>query len=337
MPTLLIVGAGLTGLSASHHARMRGWTPLLIDKGRGPGGRLATRWLNQREIRFDTGAQFFSVRHPAFAAAVASWASDGLAEPWSHGFPLLSAEGLRDGTDGHVRWRIAGGMNHLAKCLAQGCDVRDQQTVTGLRVDAGRWVITISGDSEYQQTADAVLLTQPVPQMLALMESSQVSVPESILTRLRAVRYDPCICLLLDAPHAEALLPEPGGVRIDDQSSPVSWIASQRRKGLRRSGDGLVLHYRGGWSADKYAMNDQALLNEAQLAAAPIMQRLGIARPDGTAQIKKWRYSLATVTMTEPCIRLDPGAPLMLAGDAFGDTPRVEGAWLSGRAAVAAL
>jgi renalase len=57
--TVLIVGAGLTGLSAARHALERGWAPLLVDKGTGPGGRLATRWIGEREARFDTGAQFF--------------------------------------------------------------------------------------------------------------------------------------------------------------------------------------------------------------------------------------------------------------------------------------
>jgi len=337
MPRLVIVGAGLTGLSAAQHARMRGWTPLLIDKGRGPGGRLATRWLHHAEHRFDTGAQFFSVRHPDFAAVVASWASLGLAEPWSQGFPVLTADGLHDGGDGHVRWRIAGGMNRLAKHLAQGCDVRDQKTVIGLRVDAGRWRVTIDGDVPQHEMADAVMLTQPVPQMLTLLESAHLALPDGVDARLRAVRYDPCICLLLDAPHAEALLPEPGGVRIDDPSSPISWIASQRRKHLRHSGDGLVVHFRGSWSAAHYAVEDQALLTRALNAAAVVLQRLGISMPDGQAQLKKWRYSLATASMTERCVYAHPDAPLLLAGDAFGETPRVEGAWLSGQAAAEAL
>ncbi|HAE47488.1 MAG TPA: deoxyribodipyrimidine photolyase, partial [Tistrella mobilis] len=40
---LAIIGAGLAGISAGRLARRQGVTPLIFDKGRGIGGRLATR------------------------------------------------------------------------------------------------------------------------------------------------------------------------------------------------------------------------------------------------------------------------------------------------------
>jgi predicted NAD/FAD-dependent oxidoreductase len=211
---------------------------------------------------------------------------------------------------------------------------------------AGRWQVTLTpGDTirggsrgaDRREQVDAVLLTQPVPQILALLSASSVEVPAGMAQRLAGVRYDPCICLLLDQPDGEASLPEPGGVRIDDPASPVAWIASQWLKGLRPSGEGLVLHFRGAWSAERFSLSDEALLDEARAAAAPVLERLGIDPLGATAELKKWRYSLATATLPERCLRLDAGAPLVLAGDAFGDTPRVEGAWLSGRAAALAL
>ena len=49
----LIVGAGLAGLVATGSLQRRGFTVLVLDKGRGVGGRLATRSFEGG--RFDYG------------------------------------------------------------------------------------------------------------------------------------------------------------------------------------------------------------------------------------------------------------------------------------------
>lgn len=346
MPTVLIVGAGLTGLSAAHAARARGWTPLLVEKSRGVGGRLATRWMSDRAAVFDTGAQFFSVRDPMFAAAVQQWASAGVATIWSHGFPVLSASGLRDETDGHPRWRIAGGMTRLAKHLASGLVIRDQRTVTRLERSGAGWRVELTpgdtvrgaaqGPAEHEQV-DAVVLTQPVPQQIALLQASGLAPKEPWASRLAAVRYDSCLGLLLEDPAATApWLPEPGGVRVDDPSLPVLWLASQRRKGLRVTGEGLIVHFRADISAANRTLDEAAQVALLRRAVEPLFARLGMPSPlAAAAQVKSWRYSLAAVTIDDPCCVLEPG--LILAGDAFGGRPRVEGAWLSGQAAAVVL
>ena len=43
----------------------QGWAVTVFDKGRGPGGRLATRRAD--DLRFDHGAQYFTARDPRFA------------------------------------------------------------------------------------------------------------------------------------------------------------------------------------------------------------------------------------------------------------------------------
>jgi predicted NAD/FAD-dependent oxidoreductase len=78
--TCLIVGAGIAGLAAANQLRRNGWAPLVLDKGRGPGGRMATR--QRGTTRFDHGAQFFTVRHARFKSVVDDWISRGVVKPW---------------------------------------------------------------------------------------------------------------------------------------------------------------------------------------------------------------------------------------------------------------
>ena len=61
---VIIVGAGMAGLSAARELEKRGRSVALLDKGRGVGGRMANRRFEG--ARFDTGAQFFSVRSRPF-------------------------------------------------------------------------------------------------------------------------------------------------------------------------------------------------------------------------------------------------------------------------------
>ena len=72
----LIIGAGMAGLSAGQQLTSRGAEVIIIDKGRGVGGRLATRWSDTPEgVRafYDHGAQFFTVRTPLFQSFVDRW------------------------------------------------------------------------------------------------------------------------------------------------------------------------------------------------------------------------------------------------------------------------
>jgi cation diffusion facilitator CzcD-associated flavoprotein CzcO len=68
---VLVVGAGLAGLLAANQLQAAGHTVLVVEKGRGVGGRLATWRLGPG--RGDYGAQFFTVREPQFQAIVDEW------------------------------------------------------------------------------------------------------------------------------------------------------------------------------------------------------------------------------------------------------------------------
>ena len=332
---VLVIGAGLAGLACARRLQQRGHQVTLVDKGRSAGGRLATRRMGVSP--FDTGAQFISVRDADFAAVLQSAG----AEVWCVGFPDLGHE---TATDGHPRYRMPGGMNRLAKHLAQGLELRDQHTVTALQVVSGRWQVTCTpGDvvragsvptgPDVIIQADAVVLTAPAPQAVALLDQQGFTVPHAV----RAVRYAPCLCLLLDYPTAAVpLLSGVGAFRIVDDPA-IGWIASQRAKGLRSNGDGIVVHATGTWSEAHYSWTDDRIRAALEPSALAVLARVGVQGLLQAVELKKWKYSLPLVTVPEATVRIAAPLPLLLAGDAFGERPRVEGAWLSGCAAADSL
>jgi hypothetical protein len=72
---------------------------LVIDKGRGLGGRLAGRRIG--EATFDHGAQFMTARSPRFQQTVSTWVAAGVAEEWYSSYPGQSKEK----SESHPRYR----------------------------------------------------------------------------------------------------------------------------------------------------------------------------------------------------------------------------------------
>jgi predicted NAD/FAD-dependent oxidoreductase len=315
-----IVGAGLAGLMAGGTLAGAGHEVVLLDKGRSPGGRLATRRIGGATL--DHGAQFFTVREAAFAARVAEWEADGLVRVWCRGFEV---------EDGYPRYAVRGGMNALAKHLATGLDVRCSTLAFALRPGderrrgAGRdgraWSVGL--DDGTGVDADAVLLTCPLPQSFSLMITAAVELPAP----LRGTDYDRTLALLTVLDRDSAV-PPPGGVQ--QPGDPFGFIADNRAKGVSAV-PAVTFHATPAWSLEWW---DRPGAQEALLeAAAPWLGRATVV----AAQLKRWRFATPQAIWPQPCwAAADGPGPLVLAGDAFAG-PRVEGAALSGLAAVETL
>lgn len=98
-PRVAVVGAGVAGLTAARNLSASD-DVVVVDKGRGVGGRLATRRIG--EATFDHGAQFITTHTPEFAEIVAGWERAGVARPWFQ--VRIGPDGITD-PDGHTRFR----------------------------------------------------------------------------------------------------------------------------------------------------------------------------------------------------------------------------------------
>jgi renalase len=312
---VVVIGAGICGLVAAQRLVDSGVDVVIIDKGRSPGGRLATRRIGNATL--DHGAQFFTVRTPAFQRQVDDWVERGLVSTWSNGFAS---------DDGHPRLVATNGMNSLAKDLASDLDVRCSTMAFTIRPVAtpeggAAWEVVIDDASVHP--ADAVIVTTPLPQAYALLADSGLHLPDSLIR----TDYDRTIALLATLDGAPAI-PPPGGLQAP--TPDLSFIADNQAKGVSAA-PAITVHASAAWSEAHWDDEPDDLHVALTDLCRPWLGDATIIE----AQVKKWRFATPRSPWPDPCWVAE-GGTVVLAGDAF-DGPRVEAAHNSGLAAAHAL
>jgi predicted NAD/FAD-dependent oxidoreductase len=320
---VLIIGAGLAGLSAANDLHRAGLKVLVVDKGRGLGGRLAGRRIG--DATFDHGAQFMTARDSRFKASVAEWIEAGVAEEWYSSYP--------GHPNGHPRYRGVPTMTAVAKYLATDMNVLRTARVDSIRQGSAQdnqlWSAAL--DSGETVNAKALLITSPVPQTIDLLASGNIPVPADKQARLDRIDYEACIAVMavLDRPTT---IPAPGATAFDQ--GPIGWISDNLQKGVSKI-PAVTIHGSGAFSADHY---EDDKMQTGQILIDAASPYLGDAKVT-EYQVHGWRYSKPSVVDPEACMLLSESTslpPLALAGDAFAG-PRFEGAVLSGWAAAKSL
>ena len=311
---VIVVGAGLAGLMAARELTAAGSQVTIIDKGRGVGGRMATRRVESSAgtAIFDHGAQFFTARSDEFRRLVDQWITDDVVVEWCRGF---------GGDDGHPRYVARYGMTSLAKYLATGLDVRTSSLAFGLARHDSTWRLTLDDASTFD--ADAVVLTCPIPQSYSLVANTDVELPSELIM----TDYERTLGVLavLDRPSR---VPPPGGLQNPDDV--FSWVGDNFQKGVSPV-SALTLHANPTWSLENWdTAHDDA--HAALLAAA--RDYIGDAEVI-ESQFKRWRFATPMRLWPDPHW-IDASGSLVLAGDAFAG-PKVEGAVTSGLSAARSL
>ena len=317
MPTTLIIGAGLAGLASARQLTRRGQAVIILDKGRGVGGRLATRRIEH--ARADHGAQYFSARTPDFQHLVQEMMQAGVVAEWR----IATGETNPFGSQ-HPRYIGTQGMNGIAKYLARDLTIIQNERVVTLETSpAGGCLARTETGQTY--TADRVICTLPAPQVISLLRDSQFPLAAADETALQTIHYQPCIAVmvLLNAPSR---IPAPGGFRFGTDN-PISWVADNVQKGVSPGQPSVTIHAGAALSAARF---DSDL---GELAHELIGQLANWIPADSVVSVQthRWRYSLADVRHPEPLLAVSGPFPLLLGGDGFG-MGNVEGAFVSGLA-----
>lgn len=282
---------------AAQHLNRAGIDVTVVDKGNRPGGRMATRPFEGAV--FDYGAQFFTVRSERFASFQRDWETKGLVSVWN--------------TSTHPRYIGPHGMNSIPTHLAQGIKLRCGVKVSQIFESGGQWNLEIDLDEVMQ--ADALIVTCPVPQALALFGFE--------IPALRQIEFDRCLALMaiLESPLE---LPESGAKQLVD-GEPIAWIADNQRKGISAIANSLTMHAGPKFSLENWEKN-----------AEEVAHKMLDGCKASAWKLHRWKYSKPSVLHEERCFAVNATRPLVIAGDAFGEA-RVEGAALSGLSAAERL
>jgi len=322
-----IIGAGMTGASAAQALAREGATVTVFDKGRGPGGRCATR--RQDVYSFDHGAQYFTARDPRFRKQVATWAKSGVAAHWRPRIGELS-DGKFKPTQRNDLWVGTPGMNELSRAMLDGIDLRFQTQVGAIEQAADGWVI-IDASSPRHIGFDQLLISVPATQVGAL---TGVLYPEASVAA-RNANMLPCWTLMLAFNKSIEL---PFDAAKVTGNRPISWLARNSTKPGRSDNatDCWVVQADHDWSREHVELTPKVATEELLGDFSRVCRECSVALTGPThAAAHRWRYGLATPDNTQPCM-VDGNMGLAVAGDWLSGG-RIENAWLSGLAAAEAL
>ena len=293
-----IVGAGISGAACAVRLRALGIEVRVLDRGRAPGGRMASPLLHDRRV--DLGAGYFTVRDEQFAAVVEHWAAAGLARPWTDTFSVVSAAAEPERKSGPMRWATPGGLRSLVRSLLEGIEV-------------------VAGEAVTELPGGPVVLAMPDPQAAKL-----IAVPD-------AVDYDPVIAVTCGYPVRD--WPFSDAAFVSDDPS-VDFVADD---GARRGDGAPVLVAHTSASLARAHLDDPDGVVAPVLAALSSLLGIGepdwtsthrwtFAKPAGQHDSS---FGLLDVSGRPVGLAGDQWCP--------SGSPRVESAWRSGTDAAEAL
>ena len=314
-----VIGAGLSGLVCARVVSDHGHRVRVLDKARGPGGRMSTRRIGHWQ--FDHGAQYFTVRDARFARWVDVWLEDGVVAPWDGRIAVLDRGSVtvKEG-DSTERFVAVPGMNAICRQLAVDVDVVYGTRIDSLERQANRWRLASSEGLDIG-SFDAVVVSAPAPQTAALLACTA----PDLAGRSAAVEMAPCWAVM--AAFARPLDLEFDGAFV--HGSPLGWLAQNSSKPGRPDGETWVLHGSPEWSREHLEL-------EAEEAATRLLAAFRDAvggSPEAPVHLvaHRWRFALPVNVVPDECL-FDAELGLAACGDWCGG-PRVEGAVVSGRAA----
>jgi len=309
MKKILIIGAGMSGLTAARILHQKGYEVTVLDKGGGFGGRMSTRRLG--DARIDYGAQYFSAKTTDFQSFVEEALEAGAIRKWMPAHKM----------DGHPRYVGSDGMTRFPKFLAEGLNVKRRTRVVHISENENGWKVETEAGDQYD--AEAIIATMPSPQAVDLLEKSGLDLGQT-KTELNRIEYAPCLAVLARLDQAVALtslVPNE-----ENSSHPISWLANNQSKGITDQ-PSITIHPTAEFSRE-HLDGDLEKAGERLLEkAAPFLAPAKVTE----WQIHRWRYSQSVVRHPNKFWKAETKHPLYFGGDGFG-AGNVEGAFLSGQA-----
>ncbi len=313
MTTIAIIGAGVTGLTCARRLAEAGLRVTVFDKGRGLGGRLATRRVSglgrsgAQVAAFDHGAQYVTARGADFTSSLERRAASQAAAAWR---PRLSQSRVE--APDPAPWHVGTpGMSGLAKSWGADLSIALKTRVERIEPDGSGWRLQFD-DGSAQGPYDTVVVTTPPSQALDLL-------PEGAgepFSAIQDVRVAPCWAGLFAFDPQNGLAATAGFDcwRLEEGGSDdvLVWAAHNTSKPGRVGLEAWVVHAGIAWSV--------AHLEESPETVAPVLLEAlgaltGCAAPKPAYQAAhRWRYARTIEPLGKPFLS-DRAGSFYVGGD----------------------
>ncbi|WP_255524818.1 FAD-dependent oxidoreductase [Nodosilinea sp. FACHB-13] len=339
MEDVVVIGAGLSGLTAARQLQQVGHQVIVIDKSRGLGGRLATRRRGFTAI--DHGCRYLQPFSDSTLSFVPALLEAGVLQTWEPEAFTLEADGsLTAGLPGTL-YTAPQGMSAVAKALASSLTIHHHWRATALTPLPEGWRIegeTLSSDRQEQPSsieAKAVVVAIPAPQAAALIDRAapQNEGLSKLMHQLQNVEFDAVITAMAGYSSDEsASLPSQtsrGGWMVGGNSHPIlRWAALDSSKRTDSQEPVAVVHSSTVFAANNIDRSDLEAVGQELLAAAAGSLASWLGSPTWM-QVHRWRYGFVRQPLGSPVLH-SPAVPTLVGCGDWCSGGNVEGAIASG-------
>jgi copper homeostasis protein len=335
---VIVIGGGITGLVAARALRTRGVAVTLVDRTFPFGGRLRPERIDipgYGRAVFDPRPVFLGPRkygpnHPdaPLGFPPLGLRSDEFSPEALHTLRQIPIVHVSSGSEPLPRppaagVTVEGGAKGLIDLLLPlGCDDHFERLsdteVIALEPEGMGWRVRVrecgatDSDDRASRTvhADAVLLTQPVPETLALFEASNVTLPDTLGNELRAVRYQRAMTLYAAFRGPSAL---PAGM-LSFSDSPLALMFDNPLTGASRSGPAVTAVVNPDWATEHWGESDEEIARRllplvASWAGGELVWH----------RVQRREHDRPTHRVRMPFAEASDLPPLVIAGDGFSD------------------
>ncbi|MDX2230422.1 MAG: FAD-dependent oxidoreductase [Leptolyngbyaceae cyanobacterium bins.349] len=345
---VVIVGAGVAGLTCAQVLHQAGYNVTILEKSRGVGGRLATRRLEGGRV--DHGTCYLSPRGGLFQEWLQTLVERDIVQIWTDCVHEVTADGrVCEPAERSPRYVAADGMSAIAKSLIPGLNIHFNQRVVRLEHSSEQiWHLTTEASSSEaasdavgsaQLSARAVVVAIPAPQALDLLAPLQNSEqPSEFFAQLQQVGFNPCIAVMAGYTEEQlaqwqAQYPQVKAIAVNHPD--LAWIGLDSSKRRVASYPVFVLHSTAAFAQHHLDTADLTPVGRSLLQSAAELLLPGLAHPTWM-QVHRWRYAFPGQPLPLSCLVANMPAPLVCAGDWCGGR-RVESALQSGLEAACRL
>jgi renalase len=322
---IVVIGAGIAGLSFARAIQQQGREVLILERSRAIGGRCAT-WRHA-DIAMDYGVPFLHARSPLFWQTVDQLLEAEVLSGWPQRVqgngPTCQPRALDPGVR-HAALR--GGLNTLAKKLAEGIEILRESEVTNIKTLQGS--VELSGANFLFSTQTLVLAAANGESLRLLKDSDFGPSTTGAMALFGLAPTLPTLSLLVcyDTPPAQPawnlLLPE--------TSASIQLISNESSKNAAGQKLALCIQAQPAWSRQRLNLPTEEwtrdILREVALLLGDWVMKPDWQRPH------RWLESRldSASRLRRPLLQNIAGCKLGIVSEYFNPAGGLEGAFLSG-------